>query len=81
MVITMEEAVEYLEDGMEIKLECNGYTYEISASDNWIGGDVEDGYISSVLGNCIYGDAEYIIGESIRSLIKNSNGQPVTINV
>lgn len=74
---TLEEAVGYLEEGGEITLECNDYSYEISPSDNWIGGDVDDGYISLVLGNVIYNDAENIIRKSIDHL--SSGGKEVKI--
>lgn len=79
MLITLEEAVFYLEDGVEIVLECNGYSYEIGASENWAGGDVEEGYISLALGNVVYQDAKSVIQKSINHL--SEDGHEVTITL
>lgn len=79
MNITLEEAIEYLEDGEEITLKCDGYFYEISQSDNWVGGDVANGYISLVLGNVIYQSAENVIRKSIEHL--SEDGKEVLITV
>ena len=79
MIINIDEAVEYLKDGEEVTLNCNGYSYEISKSENWVGGDVAEGYISLVLGNTIYEDAEYVMQESIDFLSKD--GKEVTITI
>lgn len=79
MNITVEEAIEYLEDGLEINLECEGYNYEVSQSDNWIGGDVAEGFISVVLGNVVYDSAERVLNESIKFLSRD--GKEVLISV
>lgn len=79
MNITLEEAVDYLKDGIAITLHCGKYSYEISESDEWVGGDVEEGYISLVLGNVIYSDAKQVITKSIASL--SENGAEVTISI
>ena len=79
MNITIEEAIEYLEDGLEINLECGGHNYEVSQSDNWIGGDVAEGFISVVLGNVVYDSAEHILNESIKFLSRD--GKEVLISV
>jgi len=70
-VITFEEAVNFLEEGNEVTLECDGAWYEISETGNWIGGDVEEGYISEVLGNVIYSSAEIVLKKSIEYLSKD----------
>lgn len=72
-----EEAVELLKDGGEVTLECGQYEYEISPSENWIGGDVGDGYISQVLGNVIYSSAKTVLKESIKCL--SEGGKEVKI--
>ncbi|PEV64218.1 hypothetical protein [Bacillus thuringiensis] len=77
MVIEFKEAVEMLEDGMEVVLECDGHDYEISDSENWLGGDAHEGYISLVLGNMVYESAETALRESIDFLEKS--GKSVTI--
>lgn len=71
--MTLQEAVEQLEEGVEITLECDGYSYEVSEAHNWVGGDGQDGYISAVLGNRIYNSAEQVLKESIQYLEKNGN--------
>lgn len=76
-MITFEEAVELLEEGMEVTLECNGYDYEIAPADGWVGGDGMDGYISLVLGNVVHESAESILKQSIEFLERD--GKKVTI--
>lgn len=68
MELTFEEAVEYLEDGLSVTLECDDYEYEISEAHNWVGGDGMEGYISQVLGNVVYGGAKNILRLSIDHL-------------
>ncbi|MDO6628662.1 hypothetical protein [Bacillus thuringiensis] len=75
--ITFEEAVELLEEGLEITLECDGYSYDIAPSEDWVGGDGQEGYISLVLGNVVYDSAEYILKKSIDFL--KENGKTVVI--
>lgn len=77
MEYSFNEAVEWLEDGGEVILECDGYDYEISRADDWIGGDGMDGYISLVLGNVVYESAESILRQSINFL--EADGQKVQI--
>ena len=79
MEITFDEAVEYLQDGEEITIECGGYSYEISSSADYVGGDVAEGFISSVLGNVIYASAEMVIRKSIDHLSKD--GDEVTLSI
>ncbi|MGH0950696.1 hypothetical protein [Bacillus mycoides] len=69
--ITFEEAVELLEEGLEITLKCDGYDYDIAPSEDWVGGDGQEGYISLVLGNVVYDSAEYILKKSIDFLKEN----------
>lgn len=76
-MITFDEAVELLEAGMEVILECGGYDYEISPADDWVGGDGMEGYISLALGNVVYDSAKIILEESIKHL--ESTGSPVGI--
>lgn len=78
MNLTFEEAVEMLRDGGLITLECDGYDYEISPADDWVGGDGMEGYISLVLGNVVYESAEGILKQSIDYLKKD--GKEVIIN-
>ncbi|MEH6848054.1 MULTISPECIES: hypothetical protein [Bacillus cereus group] len=75
--ITFEEAVQLLEEGLEITLECDGYSYDIAPSEDWVGGDGQEGYISLVLGNVVYDSAEYILRKSIDFL--KENGKTVVI--
>ncbi|WP_168898296.1 hypothetical protein [Bacillus sp. ISTL8] len=75
--ITIEEAVELLEDGMEVTLECGGYDYEIAPADNFVGGDGMEGFISMVLGNVVYDGAEHVLNKSIDFL--KESGKEVTI--
>lgn len=79
MNITFEEAVDYLQEGEEITLECNGYSYEISPSENWVGGDVAEGYISLVLGNVVYQSAEGVLKLSIDHLASDGKHVEITI--
>lgn len=79
MEITFNEAVEYLQEGEEITLECEGYSYEISSSADYVGGDVAEGFISSVLGNVIYNNAEHIIKKSIDFLLEE--GKEVKLSI
>lgn len=76
-MITFEEAVILLEADMEVTLECDGYDYEISPADEWIGGDGMEGYISMVLGNVVYDSARIILEKSIKHL--ESDGKMVGI--
>lgn len=71
MTNTFEEAVEMLKEGMEVTLVCKGYDYDIAPADGWVGGDGMDGYISLVLGNRVYDDAEHILRESIDFLSRD----------
>jgi hypothetical protein len=74
---TFEEAVKHLEEGGEVTLECDGYDYEISPAEDWVGGDGMEGYISLVMGNVVYNDAEIILEQSIKHL--KSTGKDVEI--
>ncbi|QOV08442.1 hypothetical protein Kirov_243 [Bacillus phage Kirov] len=78
MTNTFEEAVEMLEDGMEVTLEINGYSYDIAPADSFIGGDGMDGYISEVLGNRTYDSAEHVLRESIKFLEENGGKVEIT---
>ena len=73
MNIDFNEAVEMLEDGIPIILECNGYDYEVSPADDWVGGDGIEGYISLVLGNVVYSSAEDVLRQSIDFLKRKGN--------
>ena len=73
MEITFDEAVEYLNEGCEIILRCNGYDYEVSQSENWVGGDISEGYVSLVLGNVIYSDPKVVLQESIHFLSEDGD--------
>ena len=79
MEITFDEAIEYLKDGEEVTLVCEGYSYEISPSEEWVGGDGEEGFISLVLGNVIYMDPAHVLQKSINYLSKE--GAEVTISI
>lgn len=74
----LEEAIELLEAGIEVTLECDGYEYEVGPSENFVGGEGMEGYISVVLGNVVYGDAKDILEKSIDFLSKGN--KKVTIN-
>jgi hypothetical protein len=78
MEITFEEAVELLKDGCGVSLECEGYYYEISPADDWIGGDGMEGYISSVLGNVVYDSVKIVLRESINFLSEDGNKVVIT---
>lgn len=79
MNITFDEAVEMLEEGNDITLECDDYSYEITTADNWrSGGSDLDGFISLVLGNVVYNSAEYILKESIEFLARNGKEVVIT---
>lgn len=71
MKIEFEEAVEWLEDGLEVNLHCEGYEYEVSGADNWLGGEGMEGFISQVMGNTLYSSAERVLRESINHLSDN----------
>lgn len=79
MEITFDEATEYLKGGEEVNLNCEGYSYEISPAENWVGGDGFEGYISLVLGNVTYDNAEYILKKSISFLSRDGNKVTITI--
>lgn len=75
--VTIEEAIELLEDGMEVTLECDGYDYEIAPADGFIGGDGMEGFISVALGNIVHDEAEHVLNKSIKFL--KESGKEVTI--
>lgn len=77
MALTVNEAVEELENGCEVTLETDDNYYTIGPVEDFIGGDGQEGYISEVLGNTIYDNAEYIITKSIQYL--EGQGETVTI--
>jgi hypothetical protein len=79
MGITFDEAVEELEEGCGISLECDGYSYDISPADDWVGGEGMEGYISLVLGNVVYSSAESVLRESINHL--SEDGKEVVIEI
>lgn len=76
MTNTFEEAVEMLEDGMEVTLEINGYSYDVAPADSFIGGD--EGFISEVLGNVSYDSAEHILRKSIDFLEEDGGKVEIT---
>lgn len=73
-----KEAIELLEAGCEVVLKSNGYSYEVSPSDNWIGGEEMGGFISQVLGNIVYDDAEHVLKESIDFLAEDGKEVKIT---
>lgn len=79
MSLKFKEAVEYLKEGCEVTLECEGYSYEISPSDDWLGGEGMEGYISLVLGNVVYDNAERVLRESINFLSKDNKEVVITV--
>lgn len=79
MELTLKEAVEHLEDGIEVTLENGNYEYSIAPADEFLGGEGMDGYISEVLGNVAYDDAEDILNESIKYLVKDGSEVKITI--
>lgn len=76
-MITFDEAVELLEAGLEVTLECGGHDYDIAPADGFLGGDGQEGWISMALGNVVYDDAKHVLTESIKHL--ESTGSPVGI--
>lgn len=79
MSVTFEEAAKYLKDGVEVNLECDGCSYNIAPSEDWIGGEGQEGYISLALGNVIYYDAENILKKTIDFL--QEDGHKVIISI
>ena len=76
------EAVEYLKEGFEVILTCGEDEYEIAGAENFVGGeDYEGSYISEVLGNVAYDDAERVLRESIDFLKKHGEGETVDISI
>lgn len=69
-----KEAIEVLEAGISVYVSKGKYEYEVSPSDNWIGGEGSDGYISEALGNVVYSDAEGVLEETVRFLEKDGAG-------
>lgn len=66
MEITKEEAIENLEDGMEIKVSVGGSTFTIGDMHGYVGSpENKEGFISEYLGNVWYSDAEGIIDETV----------------
>lgn len=63
-IIELKEAVELLEDGFDITLESDTHFYEVYQ----IGGHTEDGYMSNLLGDITYYDAETVLKETIERL-------------
>ena len=71
MRLEFKEAVEWLEDGLEVNLHCGGYEYEVSGAENWLGGEDAEGFISEAIGNTLYSSAERALRESIKHLSDN----------
>ena len=63
-----KEAIAWLEDGFDIVLICDGYEYELMQADSYLGSEGQDGYISQVMGNIIYKNAQDALQESIKHL-------------
>lgn len=78
MAEAFNEAVECLESGGSITLECDGYEYGISAADDFVGAEDTEGFISEVLGNVVYSEAEVVLRRSVEHLEKD--GSSVTIH-
>lgn len=63
------EAVQMLEDGMDIIVKVGGDEFTIGDMHNYIGApESETGYISEYLGNVYYSDAERIIKETVKGM-------------
>ena len=71
MRLEFKEAIEWLEDGLEVSLHCEGYEYEVSGAENWLGGEGLEGFISQAIGNTLYSSAEKVLRESVKHLSDN----------
>lgn len=66
MEISKAEAIENLEDGMDIKVTVGDSTFTIGDMQGYVGSpEDEEGFISEYLGNVWYDDAEAIIDETV----------------
>lgn len=72
MEINKSEAIEYLTEGMDIKVVVNDCEFVVGDMHNYIGSpDNEVGYISEYLGNIWYSDAEAIINDTLVGMTDN----------
>lgn len=74
--IDKKEAIQTLEDGMDIRIELGDDEFIIGDMHNYIGApENESGYISEYLGNVWYADAEHIINETINGMTDGNKDQ------
>lgn len=72
MKINKNKAVEYLENGIDIKIVVDGSEFTIGDMHNYIGSpDDRVGYISEYLGNIWYTDAKNIIEDTVKGMADN----------
>lgn len=69
MNITKEEAIENLEDGMDIEVTVGDSTFTIGDMHGYVGSpENKEGYISEYLGNVWYDDAGGIIYDTVEGM-------------
>lgn len=80
MIITKNEAVEYLKDGLPVYFEVDDYAYEIASANDFIGGeDLPEEYISTAIGNVSYTSAEEVVEATYKLL--SEDGKDVIVKL
>lgn len=73
MEINKKEAIEYLEEGIDILVVAGDSEFVIGDMHNYVGAPEDEvGYISEYLGNVWYSSAERVIDETIRGMADNN---------
>lgn len=73
MEINKKEAIEYLEEGIDILVVVGDSKFVIGDMHNYVGAPEDEvGYISEYLGNVWYSSAERVIDETIRGMADNN---------
>lgn len=74
MFINFKEAIECLEDGMDIRVTVGGSTVTIGDMHNYVGAPEDEvGYISEYLGNVWFEDAEQVIQDTVTGMANGDN--------
>lgn len=74
MFINFKEAIECLEDGMDIRVTVGDHTVTIGDMHNYVGAPEDEvGYISEYLGNIWFEDAEQVIQDTVTGMANGDN--------
>lgn len=70
----LEDYADHLRDGFTLIVVCDGNFYTITSAESYVGfEDLEDHYVSDVMGNTPYADEYKVITDTISHLIADGS--------